>query len=90
MPKFHTITREDGTTEMYSLIEANDPVDLAGNRDFQDAANAAREQNIDLRDPSRYDELNEWFKVHRDMTFTHNTMLEAVEVYDEWQALKSA
>ena len=90
MPKFHTITREDGTTEMYSLIEANDPVDLAGNRDFQDAVNAAREQNIDLRDPIRHDELNEWFKVHRDMTFTHSAMLEAVEVYDEWQALKSA
>ena len=90
MPKFHTITREDGTTEMYSLIEANDPVDLAGNRDFQDAVNAAREQNIDLRDPSRYNELHEWFKVHRDMTFTHGAMLEAVKIYDEWVALKTA
>ena len=90
MPKFHTITREDGTTEMYSLIEANDPVDLASDRDFQDAVNAARELNIDLRSTSRYNELHEWFKNHCDMTFTHGAMLEAVEICDEWVALKTA
>lgn len=87
--KTHTITRENGTTEMYSLIEANDPLHLASDRDFQGAVIAARKQNIDLHDPSRYDELHEWFKKNKDTTFTHNLMLEAVKICDEWQALKA-
>lgn len=90
MPKFHTITREDGTTETYSLIEVEDPLRLASDRDFQYSVNAARELNIDLHSPSRYNELHEWFKNHCDMTFTHDTMLEAVKIYDEWVALKNA
>ena len=90
MTKFHTVTREDGTAEMYSLIEVNNPVDLAGDRDFQGAVNDARVLEINMESPLRYSQLHEWFKVHRDMTFTHGVMLKAVKIYDEWATLKAA